>query len=140
MKSFKYTLFVLFFFSLHFGKVYSQVDGGSLLSLVKATTSEINAISPTPGKGTLIYNTDDDKVYAFNGTDWVVVTSKFVDGTNTNDAVYSSGNVGIGTSTPSTKLEVANGAIKATGGLIIETRTDDPASPEDGRLWLRTDL
>ena len=24
--------------------------------------------------------------------------------------------------------------------LIIETRTDDPASPEVGRVWLRTDL
>ena len=50
------------------------------------------------------------------------------------------GNVGIGTTEPSKKLEVVGGPIKATGGLIIETRTSDPASPETGRMWLRTDL
>ncbi|MBU3942429.1 hypothetical protein KKA24_00430 [Patescibacteria group bacterium] len=37
-------------------------------------------------------------------------------------------------------LEVRNGPIKATGGLIIETRTSDPASPVTGQIWLRTDL
>lgn len=25
-------------------------------------------------------------------------------------------------------------------GLIIETRTSDPVSPETGRMWLRTDI
>jgi len=52
----------------------------------------------------------------------------------------SSGFVGIGTTTPSYKLEVVGGSIKATGGLIIETRTSDPASPATGQIWLRTDL
>lgn len=52
----------------------------------------------------------------------------------------TTGNVGIGTGTPSTKLEVVGGAIKATGGLIIETRTSDPASPVTGQIWLRTDI
>lgn len=28
--------------------------------------------------------------------------------------------------------------VKATGGLIIETRTTDPSSPETGRMWLIT--
>ena len=50
------------------------------------------------------------------------------------------GNVGIGTPTPSEKLEVQGGAIKASGGLIIETRTSDPASPVTGQIWLRTDI
>ena len=53
---------------------------------------------------------------------------------------YNGGNVGIGTVNPSTKLEVQGGPIKATGGLIIETRTSDPPSPVTGQIWLRTDL
>ena len=35
-----------------------------------------------------------------------VTTGKFVDGTNTADAVYTGGNVGIGTTTPSGLLHV----------------------------------
>ena len=50
------------------------------------------------------------------------------------------GNVGVGTISPAYKLEVEGGAIKATGGLIIETRTTDPAIPVPGQIWLRTDL
>lgn len=66
----------------------------------------------------------------------------------------STRNVGIGTTNPSSKFEVFNGSItvqginsglevkggpiKATGGLIIETRTADPTGAElvPGRMWL----
>ncbi len=52
------------------------------------------------------------------------------------------GSVGIGTDTPTTgtRLEVVGGLIKATGGLIIETRTSTPTVPVAGQLWLRTDI
>lgn len=50
------------------------------------------------------------------------------------------GNVGIGTGDPQARLEVLGGAIKATDGLIIETRTTDPANPAAGQIWLRTDI
>jgi hypothetical protein len=54
--------------------------------------------------------------------------------------VKASGNIGIGTNNPNEKLEVRGGPIKATGGLIIETRTSDPPSPATGQIWLRTDM
>lgn len=54
--------------------------------------------------------------------------------------ITSTGNVGVGTVTPVAKLEVVGGITKTTGGLIIETRTSDPASPATGQMWLRTDL
>jgi len=46
------------------------------------------------------------------------------------------GDVGIGTDSPTKRLEVVGGPIKATGGLIIETVSSDPVSPETGRMWL----
>lgn len=49
---------------------------------------------------------------------------------------YSGGNVGIGTADPGAKLDVQGGPIRATGGLIIETRTTDPASPATGQIWM----
>ncbi|MFA4889367.1 MAG: hypothetical protein WC628_07340 [Candidatus Omnitrophota bacterium] len=38
------------------------------------------------------------------------------------------------------KADAAEGSIKASGGLVIETRTSDPSSPATGQIWLRTDL
>jgi len=35
---------------------------------------------------------------------------------------------------------VIGGVTQTTGGLIVETRTSDPTSPANGRIWLRTDL
>ena len=35
---------------------------------------------------------------------------------------------------------IFGGIVSANGGLIIERRTSDPVSPENGRMWLRTDL
>ncbi len=54
--------------------------------------------------------------------------------------IVKNGLVAIGTETVSdeskVKLEVQGGAIKATGGFIVETRSSDPASPAVGQMWL----
>jgi len=53
----------------------------------------------------------------------------------------NTGVVGIGTTSPDSnvKLEVVGGPIKATGGLIMETRTNNPTSPAVGQIWMCTD-
>ncbi len=63
--------------------------------------------------------------------------------TDNNNLVLNptTGNVGIGTLSPSpnSKLDVVGGPIKASGGLIIETRTaaqGNPANLQNGNMWL----
>lgn len=36
--------------------------------------------------------------------------------------------------------DAPDGTLTLTSRLIIENRTDDPASPVTGQIWLRTDL
>jgi hypothetical protein len=99
--------------------LFAQIDTGLLLELTKATTAEMNAVSPE--KGTLLYNTDVDKIYHYNGTSWSAVSgqSKWIkSGNNQYSAI--SGNVGIGVSNPNEKLVVQgkiahSGAIRSKG-------------------------
>ena len=101
--------------------MYAQIDANNVLILNSGTTAEINAISPP--LGALVYNTDDHKIYQFNGAIWAV-TSNTNSWTVVGNHQYSSvsGNVGIGTITPSEKLDVNGtlqfGDVGATNGVI----------------------
>ncbi len=99
-------------FSLIASGLFAQIDPELLLELRKGTTLEMNAI--TPAIGVLLYNIDDDKVYRFDGTNWLAV-GEDGDWTRTGNDQYSavSGNVGIGTVTPKAKLDV-EGIIRST--------------------------
>ncbi len=67
----------------------------------RMTAAQRTAIT-SPANGLLVYQTDGAAgFYFYDGTSWKPFGyAKFVDGTNTADAVYTIGNVGIGTTTP----------------------------------------
>ena len=80
------------------------------------------------------------KNLTIGGTSSSTATLWVTNASSTNALVVaSSGNVGIGTATPSYTLDV-NGTIRAQSGLIIPAVTSDPSSPVNGQIWLRTDI
>ncbi|MFH0740015.1 MAG: hypothetical protein V1819_02900, partial [bacterium] len=91
----------------------------------------------------------DTRASVAGGTNEIVIGSSAI-GAGSNTVVLGAdsitktllkGKVGIGTADPGTnKLEVVGGPIKATGGLIIETRTSEVGfTPVDGQIWVCVD-
>lgn len=57
--------------------------------------------------------------------------------------IKNSGNVGIGTASPNEKLDVEGNLDMNQNqikNMVIENRTDNPANPVVGQIWIRTDL
>lgn len=63
----KYLIIGIFFVS--FSSI-AQVDPGLLLGLTNATTIEMNAATGA-ARGSLLYNTTEDRLYLFDGNSWV---------------------------------------------------------------------
>ena len=61
-------LFLLIVFCSTIG--HAQFDGNYIFQLELATQMDINAIT-IPQKGMMIYNTTDNKLYYYNGTQWI---------------------------------------------------------------------
>ncbi|MFC4740008.1 tail fiber domain-containing protein [Flavobacterium ponti] len=98
------------------GIAVTQLSG---LQIVNMNTAGLKA-------GTLVYATSTSGIintvgfWNWNGSTWVkTYGAKFVDGTILADAVFTTGKVGIGTSTPSEALEV-NGNIR-TNAVILNS-------------------
>lgn len=68
MKTLKLSIITFLFFAA----TYAQIDPGLVLELSKGTTAEINAI-PGPSLGLVLYNTNDNAIYQYNGSTWVIV-------------------------------------------------------------------
>lgn len=49
--------------------INAQLDQGAIFTLIPATTAEINALN-NPPEGAMLYNTDENKIYQFNGNSW----------------------------------------------------------------------
>jgi len=117
-------------------------DGNGYLQLGWINTTSGSAGTNAPDR---IYGSYDTYIRYYTPANFATVMASYLDNTpdswtGTGDVYTTSGNVGIGTTSPGAKLEVQGGPIKATGGLIIETRTTDPTPPATGQMWLRSDI
>lgn len=129
------------------------------LLIPRMTTTQRTSIA-TPATGLQVYDTTTNSTWFYNAAKWIETTSKWTnDGTNTGVTlttlsngttpratgtefiVKDDGNVGIGTITPTEKLEVA-GAIKVgsasatpTAGTIRFNTTTNKFEGYDGTAW-----
>ncbi|CAM1363083.1 hypothetical protein [Tenacibaculum xiamenense] len=65
----RFKILIVLFLTFSY-KAISQLDANSLMGLPRGTTAEINAIS-SPNEGSIVYNTEDKRIYKHNGTTWV---------------------------------------------------------------------
>ncbi|SEB38883.1 hypothetical protein SAMN04489761_0368 [Tenacibaculum sp. MAR_2009_124] len=65
----RYKILIVFLFAFSYNGV-AQMDANSLMGLPRGTTAEINAIT-SPNEGSIVYNSEDKRIYKFNGTIWV---------------------------------------------------------------------
>ena len=111
------------------------------LLIPRMTTTQRTAIA-SPVNGLQVYDTDENAFFFNDGNNWFEL-NKFVDGTdvNNNEAVYTAGNVGIGTTNPSVSFQVDGSASSAssTDGVLVP-RVDNIAvnGIEKGQLLFLT--
>ncbi|SEB38793.1 hypothetical protein SAMN04489761_0361 [Tenacibaculum sp. MAR_2009_124] len=65
-------LIALFLVLFSFQYISAQIDANSLFALPRATNTEMLGIT-APNTGSLLYNTDDNSIYKFNGTNWSAI-------------------------------------------------------------------
>ena len=102
---------------------------------VYANAAARDAAITNPSNGMIIYNiaTGEMEVYSTASSAWTTTTAtKFVDGTTAADAVFTTGNVGIGTTTPAGALDV----VSTNSGFILPRVANTAAvtAPVDGMI------
>ncbi len=72
----KKIILLLIFLSIKFN-LFAQIDSESVMSIPRATTAELNAItSPTPQIGSIAFDTDKDRLVEYTSTGWTEITTE----------------------------------------------------------------
>jgi hypothetical protein len=105
------------------------------LLIPRMTTSQRTAIS-SPATGLVVYDSDMNSFWYYNGTAWQALSGgKFVDGTDSNNAVYTTGNVGIGTATPGRLLDIGGAGQGAVVGILGGTNNQVNIARAGNNSW-----
>ena len=78
--------------------------------------------APSTGEGFIAYNTTDNQMYIYNGTAWAATGYFSLGGTTGLYVTDTTYNLGIGTTSPTAKLDVT-GAVNVTGDLDVTGNT-----------------
>lgn len=102
--------------SLFYSGVYSQVDPGLLLGLINATTAEMNAVT-TAARGSVLYNTTENRLYVYDGTAWIPSDPGSTDDQTLQEVLASGNNAG---NLPITNLANPTGASDAANKTYVD--------------------
>ncbi|MBT8206241.1 MAG: hypothetical protein KJP14_00995 [Eudoraea sp.] len=117
----------------------AQIEAGLLLGLINASTAEMNALTGVE-TGAILYNTTEDAVYQYNGSNWSNVASAGVNlatqnltqdsetrtyDINGQNLGLTNGKVGIGNSTPNSTLQVSGSVSMPIRTTAVNTTLDD---------------
>ena len=78
-------LYVLISFSFATSTVHAAFEDDLIFTLKAGTQTDMNTIIPTLGM--VVYNSTDNKIYYYNGTNWVAVSTLFISSDTDNKLV-----------------------------------------------------
>jgi hypothetical protein len=114
----------------------ASIDTGALTGATVISDLDLNITTDTLGHVTDANATVSTRTLTlanlgFTGDTDATSGGKFVDGTDTDDAVYTTGNVGIGTDDPDALFHISQGANSTATNLIIENTDTSILDTED---------
>ena len=102
-----------FYVSYTAGQILAGINGTTAIGNSVATLADLNALSAGIPNGQVRLVTASNLLYRFNGTNWVQITdgAQWLSANGTGDIWHTTGNVGIGTSTPVRSLSVSSAGV-----------------------------